>query len=31
MLLIGLAVTWQNYAMAAIKTQTVEYKDGDTS
>jgi dienelactone hydrolase len=30
MLLIGLAVIWQNYARAAIKTQTVEYKDGET-
>ena len=29
-LLIVLAVIWQNYARAAIKTQTVEYKDGDT-
>jgi dienelactone hydrolase len=28
--LIILAVMWQNYARAAIKTQTVEYKDGDT-
>ena len=24
------AVIWQNYALAAIKIQTVEYKDGDT-
>ena len=29
-LLMALAVIWQNYANAAIKTQIVEYKDGDT-
>jgi dienelactone hydrolase len=29
-LLIALAVIWPNYARAAIKTQTVEYKDGNT-
>jgi dienelactone hydrolase len=29
-LLVVLAVIWPNYARAAIKTQTVEYKDGNT-
>jgi dienelactone hydrolase len=29
-LLMALAAIWPNYAQAAIKTQTVEYKDGNT-
>ena len=29
-LLVMLAVIWPNNARAAVKTQTVEYKDGDT-
>jgi len=29
-LLWGLVVIWQNYAAGAIKTQTVEYRDGNT-